>query len=259
MNKRNKIISFSGIAVILVILIVYFLFSKQPVCKQVEILISGEEKDLIIDRENIKTIIFTEYKDLIGRSFNTIDLSKIEYILQAHPSVKNAEVYKKMNGYLVVKLDSRIPIVRVMPVSGNDFYIDREGNLFPVSKIGSSRVMVANGNIRFKYDNSLKTIGKDTTVSKSVKEIFLIAQNISEDEFMKAQIEQIYRTGKNEYELIPTVGNHIVLLGDIFNYKKKISYLKHFYLHVINKVGWRTYDYISLKYKNQIVCRKSNT
>ncbi|MCF6365755.1 MAG: hypothetical protein L3J35_06080 [Bacteroidales bacterium] len=258
MNRKSKIISISGIVLIILIIGAYIIFSDKTICKAVEVEISADEKECIIDESDIKKIIFKEYKNLLGSPISIVNLSSLEKKIESHPSVKNAEVFKKINGILVVKLKQKVPIVRIMPTTGKNFYIDKEGSLMPVSKIGSARVLVANGNINFKYKNNRITVGKDTTITKHIQEIYKIAKVLSEDEFLKAQTEQIYIKQNNEYELIPKVGNHIVLLGDIYNYENKIKYLKHFYINILKKEGWRKYKYINLKYKNQIVCTKSN-
>jgi len=257
-NKKSKIISISGIVLIILIIGGYLIFSDKTICKAVEVEISVDKKECIIDEADIKKIVFKEYKDLLGSPISTVDLLSLEHKIESHPSVKNAEVYKKINGILVVKLEQKIPIVRIMPKTGNDFYIDKEGALMPVSKIGTAEVMIANGNIKYVYKGNSVKINEDTTITTQIEEIYKISKAVSEDDFLKAQTEQIYVKQNKEYELVPRVGNHVVLLGDIYNYEKKLKYLKHFYINILKKEGWRKYKYISLKYKNQIVCTKND-
>ena len=235
----------------------YLFFSDSTICNALEVEIIGDDIEHIIDEEDIKKIVFKEYKDLLGSTFDSVDLSALEKKIESHPSVKNAEVFKKINGVLAVKLEQKIPIVRVMPLMGSNFYIDKEGSLMPVSNMGSARVPVVNGNIKYIYKGKSITVNNDTSITETLKDIYKIGKKISEDKFLKAQIEQIYVKSNGEYELIPKVGNHIVLLGDAYNYEKKLDYLKHFYINNLKKEGWRSYNYINLKYKNQIVCTKN--
>jgi len=252
-NKKQKILSFSGIILIIIIIVSYLLFSNVTLCKSINVEIIGNTKNNIIDEEHIKKIVLSNYPNLIGEALNTVNLSDLENKIESHPAVKNAEVYTKINGALTIKLAQRVPVVRIMPITGNDFYIGSEGSLMPVSNIGSARVLVVNGNFNFEYKNNRITI-EDTTVTETIQEIFKISKTISEDKFLTAQTAQIYVNQNGEYELIPTVGNHIVLFGEINNYQKKLKYLKHFYLNVLKNEGWRKYKYISLKYNNQLVC-----
>lgn len=257
MNKKSKILSLSGIVLIAVIIGAYLLFSDSTLCKSIDVVILGETENHIIDEEHIKKIVLEDYPSLIGDALNTVNLSDLENKIEAHPAVKNAEVYTKINGVLAIKLEQRIPIVRIMPIIGNDFYLGLEGSLMPVSNIGSVRVLVVNGNISFDYKNNRVSI-EDTTVTKKINEIYKISKVISEDKFLTAQTAQVFVKTNGEFELIPTVGNHIVLLGEIYNYEKKLKYLKHFYLNVLKNEGWRKYKYISLKYNNQLVCTLSD-
>jgi len=256
-NKKSKIISLIGLVAIASIIVAYVLLSDDTLCKSVDIEIVDNNDNLIINKEHIKKIVLHDYPNLVGSPIGDVNLSELEYKIEAHPAVKNAEVYKKINGILAIEIEQRIPIARVMPKNGKSFYLGYEGALMPISKIGSARVLVVNGNIDFKYKNNKLTV-QDSTVSKTINEIYKIAKTISENEFLSAQTEQIFVKRNKEYELIPKVGNHIVLLGDFSNYESKLKYLKYFYTKVLKKEGWRKYKYISLKYKNQIVCTLSD-
>ena len=57
-------------------------------------------------------------------------------------------------------------------------------------------------------------------------------------------------------ELVPRVGNHIIALGPPTKLEEKLTRMKEFYTEGLNKVGWNKYSRISLKYDNQIVCKK---
>ncbi len=257
MNKKQKILSLSGILVIIIIITLYLVFSEKTICKDINIEIINTEKEQLINEEHIKKIVLNKYKDLIGDNINSVNLSDLEKLIEKHPSVKNAEVYKTINGILAIKIEQKTPIVRIMPIYGNNFYIDKEGTFMPVSNKGSARVIVANGNIGFDYKNTALTIN-DTIVTERLRDIYKLAKEISDDDFLKAQIEQIFVKPNEDYELIPKVGNHIVVLGDIYNYKNKLKYLKNFYLKTLNNKVWGIYKEINLKYKNQIVCVRKN-
>ena len=58
-------------------------------------------------------------------------------------------------------------------------------------------------------------------------------------------------------ELVPRVGEHTILLGRPTNVEDKLGRMKEFYTEGLNKVGWNKYSQISLKYNNQIICKKN--
>ena len=79
---------------------------------------------------------------------------------------------------------------------------------------------------------------------------------IAGHELWSAQIVQIYVNNQGEYELIPRIGPHIIILGDLEDYRAKFEKLELFYKDGLNHVGWNQYLKINLKYKDQIVCTK---
>ncbi|HPD95525.1 MAG TPA: cell division protein FtsQ, partial [Tenuifilaceae bacterium] len=67
---------------------------------------------------------------------------------------------------------------------------------------------------------------------------------------------QLYVNNSNNIELVPTVGPHIVLLGNLVNFKNKLAKLELLYKKALPVEGWNKYSVINLKYSNQIVCTK---
>ena len=61
---------------------------------------------------------------------------------------------------------------------------------------------------------------------------------------------------RNEFEIIPVVGNHSILLGDVNDLKEKFDKLKIFYRESLNHTGWNQYSKINLKYENEVYCSK---
>ena len=74
--------------------------------------------------------------------------------------------------------------------------------------------------------------------------------------FLKTQITQIYINDKSEFELIPLLGDQIILFGDISRLDEKLMYLETFYRQETKNLGWTQYKTINLKFKNQVVCTK---
>lgn len=255
-NKKQKIYAIFSLALIGLIITLYALFSKNTVCRSIEIEFIDTGNQNIIGKEDIEQIIFSEYKNLIGSPIDNVNLGLLEKKIEMYPSIKNADVFKEINGVLGVRVEQRNPILRVFSDIGSGFYIDEEGELMPLSEKGVIRVLAANGNINYNYKNGIVKVLSDTTIGETIKELYKLAKYINSDKFLKAQTEQIYVTQKKEYELVPAVGNHIILLGDIYDFKKKLIHLKQFYLQYLNQHSWKKYKYINLKYKGQIVCTK---
>lgn len=86
--------------------------------------------------------------------------------------------------------------------------------------------------------------------------LYKLSAFITKDKFLKAQIEQIYVDPNGEFELIPRVGTHTILMGRADNLEDKFERLFVFYRMGLSKTGWSRYNIINIKFKDQVVCSK---
>ena len=200
-----------------------------------------DENTSLITRGEIILLMESIQDSIIGKFINEIPIFDIEQKIEALNTVKNAEVFVNMDGILHVDVDQKKAILRISPVGRKDFYMDAKGSIFNLSTNYTEHILVANGNIEDSTD---------------FYDALTLANYISSDSLWKSQIIQIYFKKNKEIELIPRVGNHSIVLGDITNYEDKFRKLFLFYQRGVNQVGWNNYKEINLKFKNQIVCVK---
>jgi len=209
----------------------------------------GEILKVINDKQNITT----------GMSIKDINTDMCEKIIESNPYVAQAEVFSTIDGILKVRISPRNPLLRVVNDRGEHFYIDEAGYTMPVSLHYSAKVLVANGNIKAQNNSTratkLKTNLQIADSTAMLNQLYSLAADLKKSSFWNAQIEQIYVNEKNEIELIPRVGEHSILIGDISFLNEKLEKLFVFYKEGLNKTGWNKYKQINLKYKDQVVCK----
>lgn len=186
-----------------------------------------------------------------------VDIKKFEQLVHNNPSAFKADVYTTVDGKVKVDIKQRKPLLRIYNEKGESFYLDEAGTMMPLSSKFTARVMIANGNIKAGLTTNINTENFDSVSVAQLKDLFLLAEFISRDEFWKAQIVQLHVNAENEIELIPRVGNHVILLGDVSDLKEKFQKLMIFYKEGMARTGWNNYSLINLKFKNQVVCRKN--
>lgn len=230
----------------------------KQICKAVELTILDTTRNMFIDRADAVALIENNLGRFLGYSIDSVNISKVEEIINHHPAVRSAEVYMTANGIMNIELYQRNPILRVYSAEGDDFYIDEEGAIMPLSNRYVSRLLVFSGNIPLVEvpSSSRLTVTQLPDNYDILRDIYKFGIFVYRNHFWKAQIEQVYIDEKNEFELSTKVGMQQVKMGNIDNYEKKLEKLKILYKEGLNRTGWTKYKEINLKYEGQVVCTK---
>lgn len=179
-----------------------------------------------------------------------VNFGKLERVMENNPYVENAELFVDVNGIIQVNIRQRTPILRVINNQGVGYYLDEHASKMPLSSKFTARVPVATGNILAGAENS------NNHDSVTLQKLYSLAAFINRDTFLTSLIEQVVVNNQREFELIPSLGNHTILLGDIDELNEKFSKLKIFYRDGLNHVGWNNYSQVNLKYRNEVYCTK---
>jgi len=178
----------------------------------------------------------------VGKPLAAINTGAIETRLKENKLIKQVDCYKTAAGNIGIEIDQKIPILRVLSLSGN-YYIDSEGEIMPVPGNTAVYVPVATGYVERDFART---------------RLYHFALFLQEDRFWNNQIEQICIAPNNEVELVPRVGDHRIVLGKLNEYKENLEKLRLFYEKGLKEIGWNKYSVINLKFKNQVVCVKKN-
>ncbi len=227
---------------------------KKLTCKGLSVEIDYGRAEVLISEADISKRIHEKFDTLVGKKISEISSVSIENDINEIDFIENADVYTTLTGLMKIKVSQRNPIVRVMNKFGQSYYIGEKGNLIPVKFGYSSRVPVASGNISNRFSDTLNL--RLSTTNSELKDLYTLSTYIYNDVFLKAQIEQIYLNQDNEFELVPKVGRHLVLFGDLAEMETKFDKLKIFYDKGMKRAGWDTYKTINLKFKDQVICEK---
>ena len=230
----------------------------KQICTGIELIIKDTTQNIFIDRAEAITLIESKKGKFLGYPLDSINVAQVEQTFNTHPAVKEAEAYKTANGLLKIELKQRNPIMRIYSSEGDDFYIDIEGAIMPLSDRYITRVLVVSGNIpSIEVSPTSKKMIQDLPNDKQIlKDIYRIGKFIWDNNFWKAQIEQVYINENNEFELSTKVGMQQIILGKIDKFEEKFNKLKTLYTEGFNYIGWTKYNKINLKFDGQVVCTK---
>ena len=246
MKKINFGKIFIGLGIALVVgylgfAIMSFSFIDQDViCKKVLVHIKEGDKVRFITQKEILTLLESRELNPIGKSYRKIHLESMEELLASNPNIKEVECYKTMDGTVYVEVLQRTP--KFMIAGFDCFYVDADKKFIPVSLNYAAYVPVVSGTV---------------TKSMAKGQLFDFVTYLEQNEFWNAQIEQIYVREDRTVELVPRVGDAVIVLGTLDNYEKKLDKLYKLYKSGFNVMGWNRYQKIDLQYENQIVCLKT--
>jgi cell division protein FtsQ len=240
--KRKSIIIWSIIGVYLIIVLIAVSINRNSVvCNRIEVNFSDTTSARLVDQKEIIDMLEQLDGKILGEKMSSVNLAILEDGLNNNPLIKTAELFKTIDGVLRVNVEQRIPVVRIY-TDTSSYYLDKDESKIPLPRKYRPRVLVANGNVGKK--------------AGTIDGIFAIAKFISDNEFWKAQIDQIYVNKKNEFELIPQVGAHLIYFGDTTDIETKFNKLMALYQYGFQTVDWNAYREINLKFRNQVVCVK---
>ncbi|MDO9580555.1 MAG: hypothetical protein Q7J06_08315 [Bacteroidales bacterium] len=257
MKKFLKILLI--IPVLYLIVIPVFLASSlnSTLCGDIEIIIKDSSDYHFVTRRQLLNIINESTTKILGKPVRDISTAKIESRINVIREVKEVEVYITIDGTLHVYVDQRDPVMRVMPASGGDYFIDKEGIVVRKRNLYTPRLHIVGGNVNISSAMLNGVSILDTSIKRSIlKDVYYLVDYINDDNFWSAQIDQIYVDNNDEIDLIPRVGSQLIHLGTVENLEGKLRNLGAFYEEVLPEVGWNKYSLINLEFNDQIVCKK---
>ncbi len=238
-------VALSATAVVILVAAVHA--SERKLCKGLEVNIHGLSNNFFIDKADVKNVI----SSYAGNNITEIEtdgfnLQAMEAELKKEVWIKNAELYFDNNQVLQASVEEREPVARIFSSGGSSFYIDNSLMILPVSDKISARLPVFTS-----FPTDAKVLSKtDSLLLKDVRKLSVLIQ---QDSFLMAMIDQVDITPNRGFEMIPKIGDQVIVFGDAGDAEQKFAKLQLFYKKVMLKYGWNRYSIISLQYKNQVV------
>jgi cell division protein FtsQ len=228
-------------------------------CTDIKIVIPDDDLYRFVDDNDVERILAANNLKVKGVPVDKIKTRKIEEIFRKSSYVRKVDVFFTVDGIMTIRIKQRAPVVRILSSGGATYYIDKDGYILPASRKFSPYLLVASGN--FNMGDQLRNtmhLGDvtDNDFYKPWFDILKLVDYINDDDFLKAQVVQVYLDSHGIFELIPRVGAHQIVIGDASDLESKFFKLDVLYKEGLNSEGWNKYKKIDLRFKNQIICTK---
>ena len=236
-------------AALIVLFVIAWKAKEEKKYNSIQIELVGENTAaLFMDEKEILQIIHEQgVKE--GQSIGELNLNTLEKYLETIRWVKKVELFLDNAQVLQVKIEQRIPIARIFTASGNSFYIDKEGLQLPLKQLTVLRLPVFTN-----FPTDQEKLSKPDSLL--LNDILHFTKAVQNDSFFTAQTAQVNIASNGDFELVPTVGDHLVLIGSVENIEDKLNRLYTFYKKVWVQSGLNAYQVIDCRFDNQIVALK---
>ncbi len=235
-------INYNYIKAILVLGLVVFLYGFAEKRNEVRELSHLEveftqTENLYLTEEAVNKLLIQNKLAFENVGKETLDLNRVEAVLNNHAMIENAEVYLTLKGTLKTRISQRRPIGRVLGKPA--FYIDRLGEKMPLSPNYSARVPVLKG-----------------VTENDFEEVYPLIKYINSDEFLTEHVTGISRLSGGVYQLEVRKMDFDLFFGKVERIENKFNNFKAFYKKAHKDDILSTYKMVDLQFGNQVVCTK---
>ena len=247
MAKRLKLRKEIRWGIFLISLFMILSFSSSyyhnKICQKLYIKIDYNGGNFFLDEQDIQSLLDSNGREfLLNTPYKLIQTKQLERRVKANPFVEHCSISKKLNGELEVSVQIVRPMVRVLN-QGESFYLDKNGKRIPLSKKYTPHCLVL----------SLDNVNFDFKTKESDKKLLSLLNFITSSESLSAQITQIDKQKEN-VSMYLLFSNAEIIFGDLSDWESKMKKLEILYRYILPKKGWNTYEKITLKYHQQVVC-----
>jgi cell division protein FtsQ len=222
--------------------------TKDEVCNEIFISFSNNQLSFVT-KKNIIEILNQKGVLAHQTKLRSLDIGDLEHSIEENKWVKNSNIYTAADNSIHIKIEQKIPVVRVQPTNDYEepYYLDAYANRIPISMQYTADLPVV----------TAPEMGFTTPDLALKSDLVTLGQYIKNDTFWNAAITQIFVDEQKTISLIPAFGTQEIILGNTENLDNKMKRLFQFYKQGFQTVNWDKYDEIDLRFERQVVCRNT--
>jgi len=209
-----------------------------------------------VSADDVKGYLEKYYGSYIGARLDSLELHKIESVLDSRSAVLKSEAWHTGDGTLHISITQREPVARFECKDSSNFYIDDRGFIFPVQHGYNKRLPIIDGDIPVKVRGGFKGEALKKEEREWISSILSMVDYMNQSKVWDKNIAQIHSSEDGDLVLIPRSGKEKIIFGRPEDIEAKFLRLKKYYEYVLPEKGEGYYSSVNVKYKGQIICRK---
>ncbi len=208
-----------------------------------------------VSAKDVEGYLNKEYGAYIGQRLDSVDLMKVERILDGKSAILKAEAYTTPDGLLNVRIRQREPVVRFQK-DNNGYYADEKGFLFPLQRNYTSMVPIIDGSVPLDIERGYKGEPKTEAEKEWLSNVIALVNFMQKSGIWAENICQITVGTNGDLVMIPREGKERFIFGQPADFERKFDRISRYYTTIQPHKGAGFYSTVNVKYNGQIVCRK---
>jgi cell division protein FtsQ len=217
------------------------------VCKNISVEINNLNENHFLDEADVLQLVDGSGETIKGIGIDRINLKQIEKKLKYDKHILDAELFGDLKGNLIVNVELRRPIARIVQKDAPDAYIAEDGVIMPVSEKYTSRVVLISGYVKALLES------EDLNKTEEGKQLMEMIEYVNADRFWSAQVAQLDIERDGKINIFPQVTGQRVEFGRAENIETKFKKLMIFYKEILPTRGWTKYERVNLEYEGQVI------
>lgn len=213
-----------------------------------------QDSSFVTERE-IRDCITRRYGSWSGQRIDSLDLHRMEEVLNGLTAVKRSEAWVTPDGVLHVRIIQRQAAARFETPSGG-FYSDPEGYIFPLQKSWEAPVRTVTGDIPLDLPKGYTGLAPSRQDRVWLLGMLALVDYISGSKLWNARIGSISVQPGGDVLLGLSDGREKIIFGGSDNFKEKFALLDDYYNYIRPSKEPGYYKTVNLKYHGQIICRQ---
>lgn len=222
-------------------------------CRHIRVTVTDSLENDFATPASISSWLEKEFGELAGCRLESVDIPAIEHALESHPAISSVQVFGTRDSVLNIVLTQKHPFARF---DGEDkgFYIDREGNLFPIQGGKPSKVIVVEGHIPLNVDADWCGQPESGWERQWIANLIRLLEYIDAHPRWQKVIGTITVDDKADIVLLPISGKERFIFGQATDIPGKFRRIERYYTSILPAKG--AYSSVNVKFNRQIICKK---
>lgn len=212
-----------------------------------------------VSEQDIRDYLDKRYGPYIGERMDSVQLARIEDMLESRSAVSRCEAWATDDGVLHLEVTQRAPVLRFMRSEQDGFYVDGQGYIFPLHPSYTAPVPVVEGAIPVDIPAGYKGEAQDERARAWIAGVLAMNRHIAANRSWQRRIEHIRVRPGGELLLSLTGRSEEFFVGQPQNIPDKLQRIDRYLGTIAPSKPEGYYHTVNVKYKQQIICRQKDT